>query len=78
MKKPTIKVIQDEAKPVEVSVLAKAITDISAAAKRLSQSGLNRKAVIVLIAHDSGLGQGVVRAVLDSITDLQRTYLEQK
>lgn len=78
MKKTAIKVVQDEAKPIEVSVLAKAITDISVAAKRLSQSGLNRKAVIVLIAHDSGLGQGVVRAVLDSLTDLQRTYLDQK
>jgi hypothetical protein len=76
-KAKTVKVVQDEADPIPVSVLARAITDISAAGKRLAASGLNRKAVVILIAHDTNLGQGVVRAVLDSISDLQRTYLEK-
>lgn len=77
MKKTTVKVVQDEAAPVAVSVLAKAITDISAAGKRLAQGGLNRKAVILLISHDSNQSQTTVRAVLDSIADLQRTYLDK-
>lgn len=75
--KKTVKVVQDEEKPIETSVLAKAIVDMSAAAKRLSQSGLNRKAITLLIAHDAGLGQGTVKAILDSLEHLQSTYLSK-
>ena len=75
-KKPVI--VQDPEKPVEVSILAKAIVDLSSAAKRLSQSGLNRKAVIVLLAHSSGLGHGTVKLVLDHMEYLQQTYLDRK
>lgn len=76
--KKTVKVVQDEAEPIPVNVLAKAIKDISDAAKRLTASGLTRNAVAVLIAHDTKLGLGTVRTVLDSIGDLQRNFLERK
>lgn len=66
----------DAEKPVEVEVLAQAIVDIAAAGKRLAASRLNRKAVIVLLAHDTGLGQGTVRTVLEGIESLQATYLK--
>lgn len=67
---------QDAEKPVEVEVLAQAIVDIANAGKRLASSRLNRKAVIVLLAHDTGLGQGTVRTVLEGIESLQSTYLK--
>lgn len=67
---------QDAEKPVEVEVLAQAIVDIANAGKRLAASRLNRKAVIVLLAHDTGLGQGTVRTVLEGIESLQSTYLK--
>lgn len=75
MKKTIVKVVQDEQKPVETAVLARAIVDIAGAAKRLTLSGLNRKAVVLLIAHDSGCSQNAVKAVLDSMANLQATYL---
>lgn len=73
--KRAVKVVQDEQKPVETSVLAQAVVDIAAAAKRLSLSGLNRKAIVLLISHDSGCSQAAVKAVLDSMANLQATYL---
>lgn len=76
-KKTVAKVVQNQEQPIETSVLAKAIVDIGAAAKRLSQSGLNRKAVVLLIAHDAGVSQSAVKAVLDSLTNLQATYLSK-
>lgn len=68
---------QDGEKPVEVEVLAAAIVEIGKAAKRLAQSSLNRKAVIVLLAHQTGIGQGVIKTVLDGISDLEATYLRK-
>jgi hypothetical protein len=75
MKKVIVK--QDAEKPVEVEVLAQAIVEIGKAAKRLAASSLNRKAVVVLLSHQTGLGQGVVKAVLDGIADLESTYLRK-
>lgn len=77
MKRTKVMIAQDADKPVETSVLAQAIVDISAAAKRLAQSGLNRKAVVILLAHQCGLGQGTVKTVLDGIEELQATYLKR-
>lgn len=77
MNKTKVNVVQEKDKPVEVSVLAQAIVDISDAAKRLSRSGLNRKAIVILLSHQCGLGQGTVRAVLDGIADLEATYLRK-
>jgi hypothetical protein len=68
---------QEPEKPVEVEVLAQAIVEIGKASKRLASSALNRKAVIVLLSHDTGLGQGVIKTVLDSIANLEATYLRK-
>lgn len=74
MSKRLIKIEQDEEKPIETKVLAQAIVDISKAFRALSASGLNRKAIITLIAADSGLGKGTVDAVLQSLESLAKTY----
>jgi hypothetical protein len=68
---------QDAEKPVEVEVLAQAIIEIGKASKRLAASSLNRKAVVVLLSHSTGLGQGTIKAVLDGIADLESTYLRK-
>jgi hypothetical protein len=74
-KKVVVKQVPE--KPVEVEVLAAAIVEIGKAAKRLAASNLNRKAVIVLLSHQTGLGQGVIKTVLDGIADLESTYLRK-
>jgi hypothetical protein len=68
---------QEAEKPVEVEVLAQAIVDIAKAAKRLAASSLNRKAVVILLSHETGLGQGVIRTVLEGISNLEATYLRK-
>lgn len=54
--------------------LPEAIRKISRGAERLLASGLNRKAVIVLLCHHSGMGQKIVVTVLDSLAALERSY----
>jgi hypothetical protein len=68
---------QEAEKPVETEVLAAAIVEIGKAAKRLAASSLNRKAVIVLLAHQTGLGMGTIKTVLEGIADLESTYLRK-
>ncbi len=67
---------QDDEKPVSKEVLAKAIVDLSSAAKRLASSGLNRKAVVILLNAQTGITQRDINLILDSMESLQTTYLQ--
>src|SRR5271170_1065210 len=68
------KVVQSEEAPVEKEVLATAIVSISDTVKKLYDSGLNRRAVVALIADDTKLGKGTIEAVRDSLVDLCKAY----
>lgn len=74
MVRRTANVVQDVVKPVEHDVLATAIVSMSKAAQRLTDSGLNRKAIVVLVSHDSKLPARDVVAVLDSLETLTARY----
>lgn len=69
-----VKVVQNEEKPVEKEVLAIVIVSISDSVTKLYSSGLNRRAVVALIADDTKLGKGTIDAVLNSLLDLRKTY----
>lgn len=69
-----VSTIQDEGTPVEKEALAQAIIDISNSFKKLLKSGLNRKAVVILVASDSQQPQYIVSGVLDSLESLAKTY----
>jgi hypothetical protein len=71
-------VTQDRDRPVDTCVLAQSIVDISEAVKRLYSSGLNRRAIIILIANLSSQSQHNVKAVLDGMADLEKSFLSKK
>lgn len=58
-------------------ILADHIRDISKAAKKLSDSGLNRKAVVVLLKHETGIGMGAIETVLNGLKQLEARYCEK-
>jgi hypothetical protein len=64
--------------PVTQELLAGAILNISDSVKALFKTGLNKRAVIALIADDTKLGKGTISAVLNSIADLQKNYTTPK
>jgi len=68
------KIIQDADKPVEKEILAEAIIKASDALTKLLSSGLNKRAIILLVSADAGVGRNAVECVLDSLADLKRTY----
>lgn len=82
----TVKVIQPE-KEVPVEVLADAIVSISQGIKFLRSSRLNEDALLLLIQHAAPnlskrpprqIGKREIKAVLQGIEALERTYLKRK
>jgi hypothetical protein len=75
MKKRVVLKDDPDSPVVEQVVLTKAILEISASMKKLLKSGLNKRAVIVLV-HDScvNVGKPSIRAVLDSLETLAKDY----
>jgi hypothetical protein len=65
---------KDPSMPVTKEVLATSILQISDAVKKLYDSGLNRHAVVALLADDTKLGKKTIETVLDSLLDLRKTY----
>lgn len=69
-----VTVKQDDLVPVEREVLAQAIVNISKSFDRLIKSGLNRRAIIILIASETKLGLGQIENVLCSLERLAHNY----
>lgn len=65
---------QDDEAPIERVVLAKAIVDMSAAVERLRRSGLNDRAIIVLVSDKTKIAKGTIEDVLDGLASLSATY----
>ena len=70
-----IKVVQkDGEKPVEKEVLADAILKVSDAMRKLSATGLNRKAIVALVKDASGITKKDIEIILDTLVDLKALY----
>ena len=88
MKTVPVNIVQPLDKPaVSTEVMAEAIVSISQGIKKLLAGPLNEKALLLLIAHAAEpygkypvvkVGQRDVKAVLDSIQSLERTFLKPK
>lgn len=72
-KKP--KVQQDPEDIIEVPVLARSILEIQTAMRKALAAGLNRKAIIVLVAYHSKVPMRDVEIVLNNLEDLAKTWL---
>lgn len=69
-----VQIVQDAEKEIPKPVLAQAILDISASARKLSQSGLNHRAIVALIADNSKVAKGTIEVVLNNLEDLAENY----
>jgi len=54
--------------------LAEHIRRVSDGVRRLLASGLKKNAVIVLLAHDTGVGMRNIEKVIDGIAELAKKY----
>lgn len=74
MKKGVPEKVKEEPENDGEEKLVESIRKISKAVGRILKTGLNRKAVIVLLKDDTGLSGRVIENVLNSLEDLERKY----
>lgn len=60
--------------PESKEILAEAIVNIGNASKKLLASGINKKAVIILLQAQTKVPQRDIRLVLDALPQLERWY----
>lgn len=70
-----MKIVEGE-QPQAVEIMEKAIVEIADAARRLLDSRLKKKTVLVLLAHETKLAQWQIEAVLDNAAQLDKLYLK--
>ena len=68
-----IKVVESEP-PENPEILAEAIIEISSAIRRLLDSGINRRGVVILLQADTKLSRASINLVLDSLGELEDLY----
>lgn len=78
MRKSTSETEEHKRNRETVESIAKNITSLARAVESLLNGPLKRKALIVLLASSSGLGQGAVQAVLTAISDLEKDWLNAR
>jgi len=69
-----IRVRKTAGDPESKEVLAEAIVKISEAMQALTASGLNRDAIVVLLAAKTGVAKKDINAVLDGLNRLRGWY----
>lgn len=74
MPQTRVKVTQKDGEFVEAGVLATSVREISRGVKKLLAGGLNRSALVILIAESSGVYRADVRKVLDGLTSLESDW----
>lgn len=61
-----------------VEIIAQSIEAIAAGMKKLNSTRLTKRALIILIAEHSHVNRGDVSRVLESLEDLEKTWLKPK
>lgn len=78
MNKQRVNIKQNEDNPVPKDILAEAIVKMSKAVQDLKRSGLNEKAIIVLVQDITKLPKSDIRAVLNAQYQLAKDYVAIK
>lgn len=67
---------QEEGAEIATEIIAGAIVELSAAMKRINEGRLTRKALVVLLAHSTGLGHNTIQTVLVGLESLEQNYVK--
>lgn len=71
---PRVKVKKSEDQPETKEILAEAIIRIGEAFAKLQESGLNRKAIVILIQAETKISRKDINTVLDALNQLRGWY----
>lgn len=61
-----------------VKAIADGVVHVSRAIKQMEEGALNEKAILVLLAHSTGLSQKSIKDVLKGLSQLEEMYVKPK
>lgn len=73
-KEKPVTVVQSEMDPVKPELLATSIRDIARGFARVESSGLNRRALTVLLKDSTGVSMNDIDRVLNALRGLEKNY----
>lgn len=78
VKRPRVRVVQPDepAQRVTYEILATAVKELAQGVKKLRASPLNDRAIILLLHDATGISKRDIQTMLDSMENLERTYLK--
>lgn len=78
-KPPKVTVVKDKDEMIEIKIMEEAIVEVAQAARKLLNSRLSKRAIVILI-KDSMTGTGIpikdIELVLDCASKLDKRYLK--
>lgn len=76
---PPIKIVPgDGEEPMPVEIIERSIVEIAEAMKRIENTRLSRKALVILIHYNSKVPQRDIELVLQNLEYMDRIWLKQK
>lgn len=72
-----VKVKKNEEKAESTEILAEAIVSIGKAMENLDRSGLNRKAIVVLIKAETKISERDINKILNALNQLKVWYCKK-
>jgi hypothetical protein len=72
-----VKVVQNDIDPIPVEILAASIRSIAVSVRRIEASGLQRRALALLLADSSRCSMSVVLQVLRAMDTLERDFISK-
>ena len=69
--------VKKSEQPESTEILAEAIVNIGKATKKLTDSRLNREAIVILIQAKTKINRATIETVLNSLPQLERWYLNK-
>lgn len=76
--KKKIEVVKDEADEIPFEVMERAIVEISESMKRITETRVSRKMLVVLLRDSTGLTKGTIESVLNGLDRIEQNYLKPK
>lgn len=76
MRTKKVEVVQDFENPIPVKILAESIKSIAEGYRKLRASGLNDRAITVLLKDATGVPSIKIRMVMQALSQLDRLYLK--
>lgn len=75
-RKQVVTIKSDDKNPEPLEIIAKSIIDVSKAFKRLNESRLKRRVIVLLLQDMTGISINSINTILDAVPKMEEHFLK--